>query len=239
MSTTPLRCRSRPFYMSRTPLRCQHLTFLHVHEPAALPHLTFLHVHDPAALSAPHLSTCPRARCVAAPDLSTCPRPRCVVSTSPFYMSRGVLRQRNPAPDGTGRRCDKVSGVSTGRQGLARKSGRGHERGPGGAAWCYPVTLGVKRRGRAHAPEAAYRSAPPDSWLPREPREIVGAMGGEHGRMPARTRAAVDVGPRCARAVVSRPRWPGVLARRPPEGAWARLRRLSALRSGYRHCGTA
>jgi hypothetical protein len=79
-------------------------------------------------------------------------------------------------------------------------------------------------------PKAAFRSAPPDCEVPWDPGESVAARGVACGRMPVRTRAAVDAGPRrgtssCLAAVL-----PGVQARRPPEGAWARLRRSRCLR---------
>jgi hypothetical protein len=60
----------------------------------------------------------------------------------------------------------------------------------------------VRRRGGAGPMHPRRRTAAlrPISRVPRDPGESVGARGGAHGRMPARTRAAVDAGPPGARA---------------------------------------
>ena len=83
------------------------------------------------------------------------------------------------------------------------------------------------RRSRARAPEAAYRSAPPVTWEAGEQRAILESRAGR-----ARADANEDAsrgGRRAVRCtsscIIARP--PGGQARRPPEGAWARLRRLA------------
>jgi hypothetical protein len=78
-----------------------------------------------------------------------------------------------------------------------------------------------ERLRRAHAPEAAYRSAPPVSVGECDPGGRTMAWWGRNGRMPAQVpsrggRRAVGAREGCIAAML-----PDGQARRPPAGAWA------------------